>query len=394
MTGEASFRQVADATLDFVRRELLSLEGGFYSSLDDDSDGQEGSYYAWTQTEVRQALQDQAAFFERAYAIRAAGNREGRTILQRALDDASLSQAFGMTREQVVSTLADCHARLFVSRSTRIRPGTDDKILTAWNGLMLAAFAEAGRAMGRAEFQELAGRNADFLLTSLQTQGTLHRAWRKGLASSEVFLEDYAALILGLVELYQTDFNPRWFSEAERLAEEMIRRFNDPAGGFFDTPVDAEKLLIRPKDLQDNATPSGNALAAEALLKLAALTERSDWRERAEQAFQLVAGPAAHYPTAFGRWLSVVDFDMNRVKQVAVIGDPGNVRTQAFIAHVWSTYRPNLVLAASSYPPGEGSPALLADRPPIAGEPTAYVCEGFVCLKPVTGLEEFRQQIP
>ena len=394
MSGDAPFRRVVETTLGFVAREMLSPEGGFYSSLDADSDGQEGSYYAWTQAEIREALGDQAAFFERAYAVRPAGNWEGRTILQRALDDASLGQAFGMTPQQIVSALVDCHSRLLSARNRRIRPGTDDKTLTCWNGLMLAAFAEAGRGMGQAGYLEIARRNAEFLLNHLQTQGSLRRAWRKGRAGSEVFLEDYAALILGLLELYQADFDPRWFSEAERLADEMIRRFDDPAGGFFDTPADAEKLLLRPKDLQDNATPSGNALAAEALLKLAAFSERSDWHERAEKALGLVADPAARYPTAFGRWLSVIDFGTSRVKQVAVIGDPGDEQTRRFITHVQSAYRPNLVLAASSYPPGEGSPALLADRPPVAGAPTAYVCEGFVCLQPVTGLEEFRHQIP
>jgi uncharacterized protein YyaL (SSP411 family) len=394
LSGKASYRRTVEATLAFVEREMHSPQGGFYSSLDADSSGEEGAYYAWTLEEIRALLGDQSAFFERAYGVRPGGNWEGKTILQRTLDDTSLAQTEGMTEEQVASALADCHARLLAARSQRIHPETDDKVLTSWNGLMLSAFAEAGRVLGRREFEDIAREDAEFLLDKLQTEGSLHHSWWKGVASVEVFLEDYAALVLGLLQLFQTDFRPRWFSEAERLTEEMIRRFADPQGGFFDTPDDAEVVLVRPKDLQDNATPSGNALAAEALLQLAAFTERGDYRERAEQALGLVAGAAGRYPTAFGRTLAGIDFATSRVKQVAILGDPGDERTRAFLAYLRSAYRPNLVLACSSYPPGEGAPALLKQRPLVAGQPTAYVCEGFICLRPATQLAEFQGQIP
>ena len=206
-----------------------------------------------------------------------------------------------------------------------------------------------------------------------------------------MFLEDHAALILGLLELYQTDFNNRWFVEAFELAGEMLALFSDPAGGFFDTAADAETLLTRPKDLQDNATPSGNALAVEALLKLAAFTGKTEWEETALKALSLASDLSSRYPTAFSRWLSAADFALGQKQQVAIIGDPSDEDTKALIREVHKAFRPNQVIAASSYPPPAGAPALLADRPMLDGKPTTYVCEGFVCKRPVTRAEELSE---
>lgn len=303
VSGDPFLRRVVEETLGFVAREMLSPQGGFYSSLEADSEGEEGKFYVWSLEELRSVLGEANDFFESAYGVRAMGNWEGKTVLQRAVDDATLASRFGLNREEVTEKLTDCHARLLAVRNTRIRPDTDDKVLTAWNGLMLSAFSEAGRVFNNDAYLQIASRNADFLLTALRPDGKLCRTWRLGQAGQEVFLEDHAALILGLLELYQSDFNQRWFLEAYELAGEMLEYFIDPAGGFFDTARDAETLLTRPKDLQDNATPSGNALAVEALLRLAALTEKSEWSQIAEKALGLVTEMAARYPTVFGRWL-------------------------------------------------------------------------------------------
>ncbi|MFZ5857229.1 MAG: thioredoxin domain-containing protein, partial [Chloroflexota bacterium] len=334
ITGEASFRQIVEETLEFVSRELTHPEGGFYSSLDADSEGVEGKFYVWTKEEIREKLLESSDFFEAAYGITERGNWEGRTVLQRALDDASLASRFNLTEEAVAAKLTDCHRRLLAARAQRVRPATDDKILTAWNGLMLAAFAEASRVLeGRGlnehvsgghagppqQYYNLATRNADFILTHLRRDGKLCRSWRDGTTTNAVFLEDYASLILGLLELYQTDFDNKWFTSALELAEEIVQRFRDPAGGFFDTPTDGEVLPVRPKDLQDNATPSGSALATEALLKLSALTGRGDFRDLAEAALRQVAELTVRYPTAFGRWLSAAEFAQAQVKQVAIV---------------------------------------------------------------------------
>ncbi|HVF26246.1 MAG TPA: hypothetical protein VNA23_10175, partial [Anaerolineales bacterium] len=233
-------------------------------------------------------------------------------------------------------------------------------------------------------------RNAEFLMNSLRADGKLKRSWRNGKLTNEVFLEDYAALILGLLELYQTDFNNKWFAAAKELADGMIELFDDPNGGFFDTSKDGENLLLRPKDLQDNATPSGNALACEALLKLAAFTDNGKYRDLAEKALGLVADMAPRYPTAFARWLSGADFALGNVKQVAVLYKAQAEDASDLITVVQSAFRPNMIVASSSYPPSNEAPSLLDDRPLKDGKPTVYVCEGFVCKNPVTSIAELK----
>jgi uncharacterized protein YyaL (SSP411 family) len=237
----------------------------------------------------------------------------------------------------------------------------------------------------------LATRSAEFLLNSLRPNGKLKHSWRDGKTISEVFLEDYAALILGLLELYQTDFNNKWFVSAKELADEMIELFNDPNGGFFDTSKDGEVLLLRPKDLQDNATPSGNALACEALLKLAEFTGEGNYRDLAENALRFVVGMAVRYPTAFGRWLSAADMALGNTKQVAVMYEAGDEDASELIQVIRSQYRPNVIVAASAHPPQDDAPALLKDRPLKDGRTTVYVCEGFVCKNPITTISELRE---
>ena len=389
---EPFFKQIVIETLDFIEREMTHPEGGFYSSLDADSEGEEGKFYVWTLEEIRDVLKEDAEFFEAAYGITNRGNWEGKTVLQRALDDASLAARFKLSPEAVRAKLSDGHSRLFAARASRVRPGTDDKVLTAWNGLMLATLAEASRAFDEVDLQKkytlLATRNADFLLGSLRSNGKLKRSWREGQITNEVFLEDYAALILGLIELYQTDFDNRWFSSAQELIDQMIDLFNDPDGGFFDTPRDSEGLLLRPKDIQDNATPSGNALACEALLKLASFTDHGRYRDLAEKSLRLVTEPALRFPTSFARWLSAADFALGDVKQIAVLYEAGLETAQDLIRLVRSAYRPNTITATSIYPPPGEAPPLLMERPLKDGQATVYVCEGFVCKNPVTNASE------
>jgi len=404
ITNEPFFKQIVVETLDFIAREMTHPDGGFYSSLDADSEGEEGKFYVWTLDEIRETLKADSDFFEAAYGITLQGNWEGHNVLQRALDDSSLATRFKLDLESVPEKLADCHSRLLTARAARIRPGTDDKVLTSWNGLMLATIAEAARVIAseakqspNAEitsplknaprndmYYQLATRNAEFLLSSLRPSGSLKHSWREGRTTNEVFLEDYAALILGLLELYQTDFNNKWFASAKDLANEMIELFNDPTGGFFDTSKDGEMLLIRPKDVQDNATPSGNALACEALLRLAEFTGEGKYRDLAEKALGLVVGMAVRYPTAFGRWLSAAGFALDNTKQIAVLYTADGEDASELIRVVHSGYRPNTIIAVSSYPPDGNAPTLLLDRPLKSGKPTVYVCEGFVCKTPVT----------
>lgn len=397
ITGDPFFKRIVTETLDFIAREMTHPGGGFYSSLDADSEGEEGKFYVWTKEEIRKAISEDSDFdfFCAAYGVTEKGNWEGRTVLQRALDDSSLAARFKLDVETVPAKLADCHSHLFSARAVRVRPGTDDKVLTSWNGLMLATMAEAARVFDKPDAQtkyaELAARNANFLLSTLQPNGRLKHSWRDGKTTDEVFLEDHAALILGLLELYQSDFNNKWFATAKKLANEMIELFFDPAGGFFDTSKDGEALLLRPKDLQDNATPSGNALACEALLKLAAFTDDGKYRDLAEKSLRSVADMAVRYPTAFARWLSAADFALGKVKQVAFVSEAGGEDASELIRVVRSAYRPNVVIAASSYPPSHDAPDLLKDRPLKNGRATVYVCEGFVCKNPVTSIAELKE---
>lgn len=401
ISNDSFFKRIAAETLDFIAREMTHPAGGFYSSLNAESEGQEGKFYVWTLEQIRATLQSDSELFEAAYGIAAHGNWEGKAILQRVLDDGALAARFKLDPQTLAAILTDCHSRLLSARSQRVRPSTDDKILTSWNGLALATLAEAARVFSaEAEtnasiipdnaYYIMATRNAEFLLSSLRTNGSLKHSWRDGKIAAASFLEDYAALILGLLELYQTDFNVKWYSAAQELVEEMIARFADPDGGFFDTPADGETLLLRPKDVQDNASPSGNALACEALLLFSEFSGEGKYRERAEAAFSLVVGMAAEYPTSFARWLSAANFSLEKVKQLAIVSAPSAPEALEFIRFARSVYRPAAILAASTFPPPPAAPALLQDRPLKNGKTTAYVCEGFVCKNPVTSLAELR----
>ena len=397
-TKEPAFKRIVEETLDFITLEMTHEQGGFYSSLDADSEGVEGKFYIWSLDEIREVLKTDSEFFEAAYGISASGNWEGKTVLHRMLDDASLAARFQLELETVPIKLAESHSRLYSARALRIRPATDDKILTAWNGLMLSAFAEAARVLADSSphsdsYLKMATRNAEFMLSELRPNGQLCRAWRDGSTTNAVFLEDYASLILGLLELYQTDFDNKWFASAHELANEMIEKFNDPNGGFFDTPHNGETLLIRPKDISDNATPSGNAMACEALLKLAAYTNNGKYRDLAEQALSIMGDSALRYPLGFARWLSAAENAQGNMKQIAVMGEAGEEIFERMLKAVRAEYRPGVVVAASSFPPPDNAPALLNNRVAVNGKATAYVCEGFVCRQPTTDIAEFIKQL-
>lgn len=393
VTGELKYRQVCEETLDFILREMTHPAGGFYSSLDADSEGEEGKFYVWTQDEIQNTLGPDFDFFRTAYGITPAGNWEGNTILQRAMDDATLAARFKFDVETVHAKLAECHSKLLATRNARIRPGTDDKVLVMWNALALSAFAEAGRYLGKQDYLDAAIYNARFLLNNLYSENRLLRSWRDGQAKHNAYLEDYAGLILALLALYQSDPNPEWYATALKLADEMVTHFADPDGGFFDTRDDHETLLVRPKDIQDNATPSGNALAVAALLQIATYDDRIEWRSLAENMLASIQNIVLRYPTAFAQWLCAADFAAGPKHEVAIIGDLDHPKTHEFLKTLWKSYRPRQVAAISAYPPGPGSPILLKDRPLVNDLPTAYVCQGFVCLKPVNSPDEMEAQL-
>jgi uncharacterized protein YyaL (SSP411 family) len=261
-----------------------------------------------------------------------------------------------------------------------------------WNALALAAFSEAARYLDD-RYIQTAKRIGRFIINNLYQGGMLFRSWRKGKAQHPAYLEDYASTIMGFLSLYQSDPDVDWFEKAHLLGEEMIEHFHNPAGGFFDTRDNQASLIYRPQDFQDNTTPSGNTLAATALLQLSLYTGRIDWREKAEQMLINIGPTAIRYPSAFSYWLCAEEFFINPVHEVAIIGDPNNPATQDLLKVLWSAYRPNLVSACSPYPIPQVSPELLHKREMVNNLPTAYVCENMSCQLPVTDAKALQQQL-
>ncbi len=389
VTGNAHYRQVVEETLDWTLREMTEDGGGFYSSLDADSEGVEGKFYVWSQAEIEQILGDDAPLFMARYDVTARGNWEGHNILNTTHSNlADVAAQFDLSIAAAQKTLAAARQKLFAVRAQRIWPGLDDKILTAWNGLMLAAFAEAGRVLKRDDYLAAAVKNADFLHATMRTDaGRLLRTWKAGNAAKyNAYLEDYAYLADGLLALYQATFDVRWFEWAQELTDMMMTHFQDSEnGGFYDTSDDHETLLYRPKSLQDNATPSANAMACKVLILMNLLTGDGALVDYAEEMVAALYPALAQYPNGFAHWLGCAWLLLSEPKQVALVGT--DVSELADV--VWGEFRPNLVIAAGT---GD-TPPLLANRTQIGDRPTAYVCQNFVCQLPVTDPEKLREQL-
>jgi hypothetical protein len=278
---------------------------------------------------------------------------------------------------------------LFAEREKRIKPFRDEKVLTAWKGLMLAAFAEASAVLDEPDYLEIARKNAEFIMREMQRDGRLLRTWKNGTAKLNAYLEDYANFADGLIELYQVSGEPKYLLEAKRLADLMITEFWDEEnGGFFFTASDHEELIVRNKDYYDNATPSGNSVAADVLLKLAKFFGEEKYERFATTVLRLVATQIQRYPQGFGRALSALEFHLAETREIAVIGETGNELARI----AGQTYLPDAVIALSHQPDAASIP-LLSERSMIDGKATAYVCQNFVCQRPVTTAEEFRSQL-
>jgi uncharacterized protein YyaL (SSP411 family) len=395
MTGEPFFRRITEEVLDYVLREMTDPSGGFYASQDADSEGHEGKFFAWAEDEIVEVLgTEDADLLKQAYGVTRDGNFEGQNVLFLSVTAAELAEQQGGSPEAIQTRLDASRRKLFERRESRVHPGRDDKVLAAWNGLMLAAFAEAGRALGRADFAAAATANADFILASMrQTDGRLYRSWRNGDARLNAYLEDYANVAEGLLAQYEASFDERYYTGAVELMDFALAHFADAQGGFFDTSDDHETLVTRPKDIQDNATPSGNGMAVTVLLKLAALTGDTRFGELAERSLGAVQPAVAQYPTAFGQWLSALAFALSQPREVALVGDPvGDPAMQALLDIIHTTHRPFQVVALKR--PGAASAVpLLAERVQVQGKATAAVCRNFTCRLPVTDPELFKTQL-
>ncbi len=399
LTGDARYRAVATGTLDYMARELTTDDGAFAASQDADTDGIEGLTFTWRAPEIRDVLGDAAALFAAAYGVTEEGNWEGVTILSRVAPDEALAGRFGIAAPEVAGRLADARALLLARRGARPQPSRDDKALAAWNGLAIAAFADAAVAFAASDADAAAryraaaeGAASAIVGGLLGPDGSLGRSWKDGRAVGRGVLEDYTHLADGLLALYEATFDERWFETARGLMDRVLAHFADPAGGFFDTADDHEQLVTRPKDVQDNAVPSGNAMAARVLLRLAAWTGVGTYRDAAEQAMRTVVPFVARYATGFAQWLSAMDLALSPAIEVAIVGSPGDTATDDLLAEVRRGYRPNQVVSVAADPAASAVP-LLAERVAIGGRPTAYVCRGFVCRLPVTAPDALAAQL-
>jgi hypothetical protein len=386
VTGNRFFRTITQEVLDYVLREMTDPAGGFYSAQDADSEGEEGKFFVWTPAEIRAVLGSDADEFMAAYGVTPGGNFEGKNILEFVGDLEQRPAQDGARR------------KLLEAREKRVHPGRDEKVLSSWNGLMLAAFAEAARVLDRDEYRRVAEHNAEFLLSELRTSdGRLLRTWKAGGARLNAYLEDHSYLIEGLLELYQTTFEPRWFVAAQELVETMIAHYRAHDGGFYDTSDDHEALITRPRDLQDNATPSGNAMAVTALLKLAGLTNDLRYVDIAHKALAQMQSMMSEYPLGFGQWLQALSFALSQPWEIAIIGDPQSADTQALLSVVRDGYRPFQIIALGEPTAQPPIVPLLRDRGLVEGQgehdhSAAYVCRNFTCQVPVTtpqALEEY-----
>ncbi len=391
VSEEPSARETVEGILDYVLREMTHSTGGFYSTQDADSEGHEGKFFVWEIDEVRAALGErEATLFCSYYDITQSGNFEGKNIphVTRGLEQ--VAEENNVSLSELQASLNESRRKLFELRESRIKPGRDEKILTAWNGLMMASFAEAGVILNRPDYTEAARRNADFVLSNLRKGGALLRTWKDGVAKFNAYLEDYSFLIEGLITLYETTGEFRWLEEAQTLTERMIEEFwDDDDGGFFFTGKSHESLIVRSKDYFDNATPSGNSVAAIALLRLAILTGKESYRNLAIAVLREISNGARRYPSGFGYALSAADFLLSTPKEVAIVGKNGS-DIGPLLREAWRRYVPNKVVAPGFG--GENIP-LLENRPLQNNRATAYVCVHYACQKPVNDPSELATQL-
>jgi uncharacterized protein YyaL (SSP411 family) len=392
-TGRRLYRRVAEETLEYVIRDMTDRTGGFYSSEDADSEGVEGKFYVWTKEDVLSLLgADDGALFCEYYDVTEEGNFEhGTAILNTPVELEEFARHKGVQTGVLETMLARCRKALFAAREERIRPGRDDKMLTAWNALMLTAFAEAASILGRDDYRQVASRNADFILENLVRDGHVLRTYRHGQAKLNGYVEDYSYLIEGLLAVYEATFDRKYLKHAQSLADRMIEQFGDQSGeGFYFTSADHEKLITRLKDYFDNAIPSGNSVAVLSLLRLALLTNDNRYNKPAIEILRALQTAMSRYPSAFGYALCGLDFYLSEPKEIAIIGSHHSHEVRQLIEVIYSQFLPNKVVVLSEpsdQNAGDAIP-LLEGRTAVGGKATAYVCRNYVCLAPASSPEE------
>jgi uncharacterized protein YyaL (SSP411 family) len=385
-TRDPEVRRVTEETIDWVAREMTAPNGGFYASLDADSEGHEGTFYVWTREEVERALGDEGRLAAAYWGVTDEPNFEGRYILHAPNETSVVAARGGVTPGAVVEAVANARAILLARRARRVRPGRDEKVLASWNGLMLRGVAESARAFGRDDYRTMAIRNAAFLLREMVRDGRVMRSHTAGVTRIAGYLEDHAAVALGLLDVYGLTFDERWLDAARAIADAVDRWFWDErTGAYFDTASDHEALLTRPRDITDNAVPAGTSLAVDLLLRLAELLGDEPRRTRAMQVLESLSEPLARYASAFGHLLGAADMAVHGAVEVALAGDPARDDFRALADTVGADYVPSLVIAGGN---ARGDApveiALLRGKIPRDDRATAYVCRQYLCEEPVT----------
>ena len=396
-TGRGMYRRITEETLDYILREMTGPEGGFFSATDADSEGEEGKFFVWSPDEIEAVLgAEEAGIFNGFFGVRQGGNFEGETILNITQKASEYAQQHGVDMDWLVDVVQRGKTALWAEREKRIHPLLDDKVLASWNGMMLRSFAEAGAALERQDYVDAAVKNANFLLGAMSPDGKLLRSYREGQAKLPGYLEDYSFVADGLLALYEATFDQRWLTESIGLADRMIELFwDDAVGGFYDTSAEHDQLVVRPRDVLDNAQPCGGSVATDILLKLAVITGNEEYRVKAATPLRTLSELMGRAPAGTGHWLAALDFYVSSPKEVVIIGPSDDPATTALLKTVTGAFRPNKVLvgaddadAAAGY-----SLPLLEARGMIDGKPTAYVCHNYACQLPVTTPEEFAVQL-
>ncbi len=394
-TAKPLYRRIAEETLEYVLREMTSPEGGFYSSQDADSEGEEGKFFVWTPDEIAGVLhEEEGRLLNQYFAVSEEGNFDGRNVLSIPRDLDVVAHLAGVSMDHLEDVVSRGRRQLFAAREERVRPDRDEKVIASWNGMMLGSFAEAALMLGREDYRQAAVRNATFLLGELRHNGQLFHTYRQGQAKVRGYLEDYASLADGLLALYEATFDRRWFLEARALVDELLSRFKDPAGvGFYDTDGQ-ETLITRPRNWEDGSIPSGNSMAADVLMRLSALTGEPEYEKEAVDILRAMGQLAARQPTAFGHLLSALSFYLAPPEEIAIVGDPAADDTRAMLNVIYGRYRPSKVVALwSPHNEGEAVPPLVAGRTQLEDRATAYVCRRFACQKPVNTPSELAAQL-
>ncbi|HLV02507.1 MAG TPA: thioredoxin domain-containing protein [Acidobacteriota bacterium] len=387
VTGVAGFRQIVEETLRYVQRDLVDESGGFYSSEDADSDGEEGKFYTWSERELRECLtSEEFEVFSTVYGVTPEGNWEGRNILNR-LDVTAPERLLGTSQDELDRLLKSSREKLLLRRNSRVRPGRDDKVLASWNGMMLATFSEAALVLSDTSLRETAEANAWFLLNEIVKDGRVHRSWKEGEATLNGYLDDYAHVVEGLIAVYSLTGEYHWLKKAVELTEKQLELFFDgDRGDFFFTSNDHEALLVRQKEYFDNAIPSGNATSVLNLLKLHHLTGERKYEAISRTMIEQMAAGLARYPSAFGYWLQAVDFLLGPVYEIALVGALS--KQEELLAPIKSRFIPNRIIARSEGNSGADAEVPLLEGREAKGEATLYLCRNYTCLEPASSVEQ------